>query len=89
MASNKTAKRQVLIATILILMMTLCGSYRVLFISSSKVLYERRDSDVLNVCSYFSRGTQAQGSCRSSYCSFTGCRAGASSAQLPATLMAF
>lgn len=47
-ASSKAGKRQALIATILILMMTLCGSYRVLFISSSKVLCERRDSDVSN-----------------------------------------
>lgn len=47
-ASGKAGKRQAPIATILILMMALCGSYRVLFISSSKVLYERRDSDVSN-----------------------------------------
>lgn len=37
-ASDKAGKKQASIVTIIILMMTLRGSYTVLFISSSKVL---------------------------------------------------
>lgn len=37
-ASNKAGKKQALIVTIIILMLTLRGFYTVLFISSSKVL---------------------------------------------------